>query len=187
MRFPLTLARPRWAVLSTLSLRARLFLRLGGLLLLLLLVGGFAVWALLHADRRMGALVADALSPVSDVGRIQNDYNDSLNALTHAGLTRLPSALDEAKTLIQSNRIDIERTWRRLQASGLARQEAQLLSVTEAHRKAAEQTVDEAIKQLEAEQYDIAQVQIASDVQPAFVPLHADFANYVRQGLAGRR
>lgn len=183
MRFPLTLARPGWAVLSALSLRARLFLRLGGLLLLMLLIGGAAVWALLHADRRMGALVADALSPVADVGRIQNDYNDSLNALTHAGLTRLPSALDEAKTLIQSNRLDIDRTWKHLQVSGLARQEAQLLAVADAHRKAAEQVVDEAIKQLEAEQYDIAQVQIASDVQPAFVPLHADFANLFAKAL----
>ena len=126
---------------------------------------------------------ADALSPVADVGRIQNDYNDSLNALTHAGLTRLPSALDEAKTLIQSNRVDIERTWKHLQASGLARQEAQLLAVADAHRKAAEQVVEEAIKSLEAEQYDIAQVQIASDVQPAFVPLHADFANLFAKAL----
>jgi methyl-accepting chemotaxis protein len=176
MRFLQALAR-HWRVLPALSLRSRLILRLVGLLLLLLVVGGVAGLSLWHADRRMGALVADALSPLSDVGRIQNDYSDSLNALTHAGLTRLPSALEEARTQIQSNRVEIGRRWEHLRSSGLAREQAQLLALTDTHRKAAEQAVDDALMQLEAEQYDLAQLQIASDVQPAFVPLHADFAN----------
>lgn len=176
MRLLQALARP-WRGLTALSLRTRLILRLAGLLLLLLVVGGVAGLSLWHADRRMGALVADALSPLSDVGRIQNDYSDSLNALTHAGLTRLPSALDEARTQIQSNRVEIGRRWAHLRDSGLAREQAQLLALTDTHRKAADQAVDDALKQLEDEQYDLAQLQIASDVQPAFVPLHADFAN----------
>ncbi|WP_266160875.1 methyl-accepting chemotaxis protein, partial [Dyella silvatica] len=159
------------------SLRLRLILRLLGLLLLLLLIGGAAVIALAHADRRMSGLVSNALSPVAAVGRIQNDYNDSLNALTHASLTRLPSAVDEAKTLIQSNRLEIERHWKTLQASGLGQQQAQLLGLADVHRKAAEQVMDEAIKLLEGEQFDLAQLQVASDVQPSFAPLHADFAN----------
>lgn len=165
------------------SLRLRLILRLLGLLLLLLLIGGAAVIALVNADRRMSGLVTNALSPVAAVGRIQNDYNDSLNALTHASLTRLPSAVDEAKTLIQSNRLEIERYWKTLQASGLGQQQAQLLSLADVHRKAAEQVMDEAIKLLETEQFDLAQLQVASDVQPSFAPLHADFANLFAKAL----
>ncbi|WNL45839.1 methyl-accepting chemotaxis protein [Dyella sp. BiH032] len=183
MRFPSFPARFRWLAFSAVSLRARLILRLCGLMLLLLALGGAAAWSLLHADRRMSALVADALNPVSDVGRIQNDYADSLNALTHAGLTRLPSALDEAKTQIQSNRVDIERRWKQFLGSGLAREQAQLIAVADAHRKAAEQAIDDALKQLDGEQYDLAQLQITSDVQPAFVPLHADFANLFAKAL----
>ncbi|MFC4763838.1 Tar ligand binding domain-containing protein [Dyella koreensis] len=169
--------------LPPLSLRLRLILRLAGLLLLVLLVGGAAIASLLRSDQRMRALVADSLSPVSDVGRIQNNYSDSLNALTHAGLTRLPSAVEEAKTLIQSNRVDIERRWHELQASGLGREQAQLLALTDTHRKAAEQVMNEAIGQLDTEQYDLAQLQIASDVQPSFAPLHADFANLFAKAL----
>lgn len=172
-----------WRSLPPLSLRVRLILRLAGLLLLVLLVGGAAIASLLRADQRMRALVADSLSPVSDVGRIQNNYSDSLNALTHAGLTRLPSAVEEAKTLIQSNRVDIERRWRELQVSGLGREQAQLLALADTHRKAAEQVMNEAIGQLDAEQYDLAQLQIASDVQPSFAPLHADFANLFAKAL----
>lgn len=183
MRFPSIPARLRRFSLAATSLRTRLILRLCGLMLLLLALGGAAAWSLLHADSRMSALVADALHPVSDVGRIQNDYADSLNALTHAGLTRLPSALEEAKTQIQSNRLDIERHWKRLLASGLARDEVQLIAFADTHRKAAEQAIDDALEQLEAEQYDLAQLQIASDVQPAFVPLHADFANLFAKAL----
>ncbi|WP_218156380.1 Tar ligand binding domain-containing protein [Dyella sp. OK004] len=165
------------------SLRVRLILRLAGLLLLMLLVGGAAIASLLRADQRMRALVTDSLSPVSDVGRIQNNYSDSLNALTHAGLTRLPSAVEEARTLIQSNSLDIERRWRELQASGLGREQTQLLALADTHRKAAEQVMKEAIRQLDAEQYDLAQLQIASDVQPSFALLHADFANLFAKAL----
>ena len=183
MRFPAVLARFRWLSSTAISLRIRLILRLCGLMLLLLALGGAAAWSQVHADRRMSALVVDALDPISDVGRIQNDYADSLNALTHAGLTRLPSALDEAKTQIQSDRLDIERRWKHLLASGLAREQAQLIVVADKHRKSAEQAIDDALKQLDAEQYDLAQLQIASDVQPAFVPLHADFANLFAKAL----
>jgi methyl-accepting chemotaxis protein len=168
---------------ASLSLRARLTLRLLGLLALLLAIGAAALLALDRADRRSGGLVADALTPVAEVGRVQNDYADSLNALTHAAMTRLPSAVDEAKNQVQANRADIERHWKLLAASGLGRAQAQLMKGAEAHRKAAEESMAQSIQLLDAGNFDIAQLQVSSDLQSSFVPLHADFSNLFEQAL----
>ena len=177
----LSALRPSWPVF--LSLRARLLLRLFGLLALLLLIGIGALSSLQRADRRIGGLVADALSPVAEVGRIQNDYAEILNAVTHAAMTRLPSAVNDAKSQIQASRVDIERHWQPLLASGLGRAQAQLMQGAEAHRKAVESSLQQALQWLDAGDFDMAQLQVSSDLQASFVPLHADFSNLFEQAI----
>lgn len=105
--------------LPELTLRARLLLRLAGticLLLALWIVGGVQ---LRTANERLQSVVGDTLAPVADVGHIQNDYNDLLDALVHATLMRLPSAVDDAVTAIGADRHDIDKQWKSLEASGL--------------------------------------------------------------------
>lgn len=67
--------------LPELTLRARLLLRMAGTILLLLalwIVGGVQ---LRTADQRLQSVVDETLAPVANVGRIQNDYNDLIDAL----------------------------------------------------------------------------------------------------------
>lgn len=163
--------------LRTLTLRARLTLRLAGTVLLLLalwIVGGVQLRA---ADARLQSVVGDTLSPVAALGHIQNDYNDLLDALVHATLTRLPSAAEDAVTSIQADRKSIERQWAALEASGLGREQGKLVALAAAHRKDADKAVDAVIELLKAEQYDLAQLQLSNDVQSAVVPLKSDFSN----------
>ncbi|MET0254725.1 MAG: methyl-accepting chemotaxis protein [Luteibacter sp.] len=163
--------------LPTLTLRARLSLRLAGTILLLLafwIVGGVQ---LRTADSRLQSVVGDTLAPVADVGHIQTDYNDLLDALVHATLMRLPSAVDDAVTAIGSNRHDIDKQWKALTASGLGTTQARLVALAAEHRKAADKAVDDVIELLKAEQYDIAQLQLSNDVQSAVGPLKSDFSN----------
>jgi len=170
MRFPLI-------PLPTLTLRVRLTLRLAGTILLLLalwIVGGLQLRA---ADHRLQSVVGDTLAPVAAVGRIQNDYNDLLDALVHATLTRLPSAADDAVTTIQADRKSIDRQWKTLEASGLGKEQGKLVTLAVTHRKEADKAVDGVIELLKAEQYDLAQLQLSNDVQSAVVPLKSDFSN----------
>ncbi|MDR6937633.1 methyl-accepting chemotaxis protein [Luteibacter sp. 3190] len=175
---------PRFSV-PTLTLRTRLVLRLAGTILLLLalwIVGGAQ---LRTADRRLNDVVGGTLAPVADVGHIQNDYNDLLDALVHATLTRLPSALDDAATSIGTDRKRIDRQWRSLEASALGRDQAKLVQLAAAHRKAADDAVDAVLELLRAEQYDLAQLQLSNDVQAAVVPLKSDFSNLFALALDG--
>ena len=163
--------------LPTLTLRARLLLRLAGTILLLLalwIVGGVQ---LRHADARLQSVVGDTLAPVADVGHIQNDYNDLLDALVHATLMRLPSAVDDAVTAIGSNRHDIDKQWKSLTASGLGKTQAKLVALAGEHRKAADKAIDDVLELLKAEQFDLAQLQLSNDVQSAVGPLKSDFSN----------
>ncbi|MDQ7995607.1 MAG: methyl-accepting chemotaxis protein [Luteibacter sp.] len=167
---------PRFA-LTTLTLRARLSLRLAGTIFLLLalwIVGGVQ---LRTADDRLQSVVTDTLAPVADVGHIQNDYNDLLDALVHATLMRLPSAVDDAVTAIGSNRHDIDKQWKSLTASGLGKAQAKLVTLAAEHRKAADRAVDDVIELLKTEQFDLAQLQLSNDVQSAVGPLKSDFSN----------
>ncbi|WP_369928310.1 methyl-accepting chemotaxis protein [Xanthomonas sp. NCPPB 2632] len=163
--------------LPTLTLRARLSLRLAGTILLLLalwIVGGVQ---LRTADARLQSVVGDTLAPVADVGHIQNDYNDLLDAVVHATLMRLPSAVDDAMTAIGSNRHDIDRQWASLTASGLGKSQAKLVALAAEHRKAADKAIDDVVALLKAEQFDLAQLQLSNDVQSAVGPLKSDFSN----------
>jgi Methyl-accepting chemotaxis protein len=171
--------------LPTLTLRARLALRLAGTILLLLalwIVGGVQ---LRQANGRLQSVVGETLAPVANVGRIQNDYNDLLDALVHAALARLPSATDDAATAISANRHDIDKQWKELEASGLGQQQKKLVALAAEHRKAADQAVDGVMELLKAEQYDIAPLQLSNDVQSAVGPLKSDFSNLFQLALAG--
>jgi methyl-accepting chemotaxis protein len=163
--------------LPTLTLRARLLLRLGGTILLLLTLWILGGVQLRTADARLQSVVGDTLAPVADVGHIQNDYNDLLDAVVHATLMRLPSAVDDAVTAIGSNRHDIDRQWRLLTASGLGKGQAKLVALAAEHRRAADKAIDDVVDLLKAEQFDLAQLQLSNDVQSAVVPLKSDFSN----------
>ncbi|GLQ95086.1 hypothetical protein [Dyella acidisoli] len=77
------------------TLRRLLLLRLVGILVLLIAIGALCASALMKADQRIQSVVGDTLAPISNVGRIQSDFNNDFQALAHAVLMRLPSALDE--------------------------------------------------------------------------------------------
>jgi methyl-accepting chemotaxis protein I, serine sensor receptor len=167
----------RIPALPTLSLSTRLILRLIGSAAMLIIVCGAGALQLTQADQRIQLVVGDTLAPVADLGRIQSDYNDMMQALVHAALTRLPSSVDDAVTSIKSNRLDVERHWVPLGRSGLAQQQRQLLNLTARHRADADQTIDETLTILEAGQFDMAQLKLSNDVESAFVPLKSDFSN----------
>lgn len=170
--------------LFPITLRKVLLLRLAGLLLLLMAIGALCALLLMRADQRIQSVVGDTLAPISDVGRIQSDFNNDFQALSHAVLMRLPSAANDAATAIKSNRVDIDRYWTPLLQSGLGAQQKALLSVAAEHRKDAEQAMDDTLTLLQAGQFDIAQLKLATDVQPDLVPLQSDFTNLFENALA---
>ncbi|MFA6232434.1 MAG: methyl-accepting chemotaxis protein [Rhodanobacter sp.] len=168
----------------TLSVSTRLTLRLIGSVLLLVIVCGASVRQLTRADQRIQLVVVDTLAPVADVGQIERDYNDTMQALVHAALTQLPSAVDDAQTTIKSDRIDIDRRWASLGRSGLARQQRQLFALTAEHRKDTEQAIKDELTILNTGQFDLAQLKLSNDVQSSFVPLKSDFSNLFSLALS---
>ncbi|MDF3983521.1 methyl-accepting chemotaxis protein [Luteibacter sp. PPL201] len=174
-----------WFSLPTLTLRARLLYRLGGTILLLLILWIVGGVQLRTANDRLQSVVGGTLAPVADVGHIQNDYNDLLDALVHATLTRLPSSVDDAVTAIGSDRHDIERQWKALEASDLGQSQTKLVALAAEHRRAADKAVDDVLALLKAEQFDLAQLQLSNDVQSAVGPLKSDFSNLFALALDG--
>ncbi|MFC4528424.1 MCP four helix bundle domain-containing protein [Dyella halodurans] len=167
-----------------LTLRKRLLLRLLSILGLLALTCAAGIVQLRRADTRIEGLVQGSLSPVADVGRVQNDYNSSLQALVHAVLSQLPSAVDDAHTRIHADRVDAERHWKQLLTSELAQEQAQTLKLTEVHRAEADRAIDETLTLLDAGQFDIGALKLSTEVQPAYEPLQSDFANLFQAALA---
>ncbi|RDS84953.1 HAMP domain-containing protein [Dyella monticola] len=170
--------------LFRITLRRLLLLRLAGILLILIAMAVLCALSLTKADWRIQSVVGDTLAPISDVGRVQSDFNNDFQALSHAVLMRLPSAADDAATAIKSNKVDIDRYWQPLSHSGLGVQQKTLLTLAAQHRKDAEQAMDDTLALLQAGQFDIAQLKLATDVQPALVPLQSDFTNLFENALA---
>lgn len=173
---------PKW--IPGLTLRQRLLLRLLSILGLLAVIGAAGALQLHRADDRIQGLVQGSLSPVADVGRVQNDYNSSLQALVHAVLSQLPSAVDDARTRIHVDRVDAERHWKALLGSELAQEQAQSLKLTAVHRTEADRTIDETLALLDAGQFDLGSLKLSTEVQPAYEPLQSDFANLFQAALA---
>lgn len=169
---------------SLASFGARLVARLIGSIALLLAVCLISGLQLGKDDARLQGLVSDTLAPVADVGRIQNDYNDILQTLTHAALTELPSSVDDAVTQIGARRVDIKKHWGPLKASGLGQKQRQLLALIDTHDVAVDQAVDETLTLLKAEQFDLARLKVSNDVQDAFGPLKSDFSNLFSLALS---
>ncbi|WP_114239077.1 methyl-accepting chemotaxis protein [Dyella sp. C9] len=176
------LKRPTW--IPALTLRQRLLLRLLSILGLLAVMSAAGLLQLHRADTRIQGLVEGSLSPVADVGRVQNDYNSSLQALVHAVLSQLPSAVEDAHTRIHADRVDAERHWKALQTSELAREQEQALKLTVTHRAEADRTIDETLALLDAGQFDLGSLKLSTEVQPAYEPLQSDFANLFQAALA---
>ncbi|RDJ00124.1 HAMP domain-containing protein [Dyella solisilvae] len=176
------LIRPNWIL--TLTLRRRLLLRLLSILVLLVVMGAAGLLQLQRSDTRIKGLVEGSLSPVADVGRVQNDYNSSLQALVHAVLSQLPSAVDDAHTRIHADRVDAERHWKTLLGAELAQEQAQTLKLTATHRAEADRTIDETLALLDAGQFDLGSLKLSTEVQPAYEPLQSDFANLFQAALA---
>ena len=175
--------RQRLAGLASLSLRARLLLRLAVVILVLFGLGGSAWLALAKSNRQMASLVSDTLRPVAELGRIQNDYADALNAVTHAAMARLPSAVDIAYDTMQAEQADIRRRWQTLTATPWVQSHKVWLSTTAAHRQALDESLQQSMELLRAGNFDIAILQVSSDTQSAFSPLHADFSNMFEQAV----
>ncbi|WP_109124854.1 methyl-accepting chemotaxis protein [Dyella sp. C11] len=170
--------------ISGLTLRRRLLLRLLAILTLLAITCVAGVVQLRRADTRIQGVVEGSLSPVADVGRVQNDYNSTLQVLVHAVMSQLPSAVEDAHTRIHADRIDAERHWKALESSELAREQTQALKLTVTHRADADRTIDETLTLLDAGQFDIAGLKLTTEVQPAYEPLQSDFANLFQAALA---
>ena len=167
-----------------LTLRQRLLLRLLAIVSLLAITCVAGMVQLRRADTRIQGLVDGSLSPVADVGRVQNDYNSTLQVLVHAVMSQLPSAVEEAHTRIHADRIDAERHWKTLLGSELAQEQAQTLKLTTAHRVEADRIIDETLALLDAGQFDIGGLKLTTEVQPAYEPLQSDFANLFQSALA---
>jgi methyl-accepting chemotaxis protein len=167
-----------------LTLRQRLLLRLLAIVSLLAITCVAGMVQLHRADTRIQGLVDGSLSPVADVGRVQNDYNSTLQVLVHAVMSQLPSAVEDAHTRIHADRIDAERHWKTLLGSELAQEQAQTLKLTTAHRAEADRIIDETLALLDAGQFDIGGLKLTTEVQPAYEPLQSDFANLFQSALA---
>ena len=167
-----------------LTLRQRLLLRLLAIVSLLAITCVAGMVQLHRADTRIQGLVDGSLSPVADVGRVQNDYNSTLQVLVHAVMSQLPSAVEDAHTRIHADRIDAERHWKTLLGSELAQEQAQTLKLTTTHRAEADRIIDETLALLDAGQFDIGGLKLTTEVQPAYEPLQSDFANLFQSALA---
>jgi methyl-accepting chemotaxis protein len=167
-----------------LTLRQRLLLRLLAIVTLLAITCVAGIVQLRRADTRIQGLVDGSLSPVADVGRVQNDYNSTLQVLVHAVMSQLPSAVEDAHTRIHADRIDAERHWKTLLGSELAQEQAQTLKLTITHRAEADRIIDETLALLDAGQFDIGGLKLTTEVQPAYEPLQSDFANLFQSALA---
>ncbi|WP_019467411.1 methyl-accepting chemotaxis protein [Dyella japonica] len=170
--------------ITGLTLRQRLLLRLLAILALLAITCVAGVVQLRRADTRIQGLVEGSLSPVADLGRVQNDYNSTLQVLVHAVMSQLPSAVEDAHTRIHADRVDAERHWKALLGSDLASEQAQTLKLTTTHRADADRIIDETLTLLDAGQFDIAGLKLTTEVQPAYEPLQSDFANLFQAALA---
>jgi methyl-accepting chemotaxis protein len=170
--------------ITGLTLRRRLLLRLLAILALLAITCLAGVVQLRRADARIQGVVEGSLSPVADVGRVQNDYNSTLQVLVHAVMSQLPSAVEDAHTRIHADRVDAERHWKALEASDLAREQTQTLKLTTTHRADADRTIDETLALLDAGQFDVAGLKLTTEVQPAYEPLQSDFANLFQAALS---
>lgn len=169
--------------LPNLTLSRQLLLRLGVIVTLLLVMSIAGIAQLRRADARIESLVDGSLEPAAHAGRIQNDYNSSLQALTHAVLSQLPSAVEEARTRIHADRVDVQRHWKPLLDSGLAEREGDTLKLAATHRAEADKTVDETLDLLDAGQFELAALKLSTEVQPAYQPLQSDFANLFESAL----
>lgn len=169
---------------SRASFGARLVARLAGTIGLLLGICLIAAFQLGRDDVRLQGVVSDTLAPVAEVGRIQNDYNDILQTVTHAALTELPSSVDDAVTQVRARRVDIGKHWAPLEASGLGRTQQPLLALIKVHHVAVDQAVDETLALLKAEQFDLARLKVSNDLQDAFGPLKSDFSNLFSLALS---
>lgn len=167
-----------------LTLRQRLLLRLLTIVALLAITCVAGLGQLRRADTRIQGLVEGSLSPVADVGRVQNDANSTLQVLVHAVMSQLPSAVEDAHTRIHADRVDAERHWKALQGSELATEQAQTLKLAGTHRADADRIIDETLTLLDAGQFDIAGLKLTTEVQPAYEPLQSDFANLFQAALA---
>ncbi|MEW9625225.1 methyl-accepting chemotaxis protein [Rhodanobacter geophilus] len=176
------LKQPKW--IASPSLRQRLLLRLLIVLGLLAATSAAGMLQLQRADRRIQGLVEGSLSPVADVGRVQNDYNSSLQILIHAVLSQLPSAVDDAHTRIRADRVDATRHWKPLLTSELALEQAQTLKLAAIHRDEADHAIDETLALLDTGQFQLAGLKLGMEVQPAYQPLQSDFANLFLAALA---
>lgn len=174
---------PRLSLPSLSSFGARLIARLAGTVALLLLVLVVSAGLLSRSDARLQGVVSETLAPVSAVGRIQNDTNEILQTLTHAALTELPSSVDDAGTLIRARRVDIAKYSKTLQDSGFGARQKQSLGLVVTHRAAFDQSVDETMQLLKAEQFDLARLKVSNDVQDAYGPLKSDFSNLFAAAL----
>jgi methyl-accepting chemotaxis protein len=174
--------RSKW--ITGLTLRQRLLLRLLAIVLLLAITCVAGMMQLHRADTRIQGLVDGSLSPVADVGRVQNDYNSTLQVLVHAVMSQLPSAVEDAHTRIHVDRVDAGRHWKTLLNSELAQEQAQTLKLTATHRAEADRIIDETLTLLDAGQFDIAGLKLTTEVQPAYEPLQSDFANLFQAALA---
>lgn len=174
---------PRLSLPSFSSFGARLIARLAGTLALLLLVLVVSAGLLSRSDTRLQGVVSETLAPVSAVGRIQNDTNEVLQTLTHAALTELPSSVDDAETLIRARRVDIARYRRMLQDSGFGARQRRALALVDTHSAAFNQSVDDTMQLLRAEQFDLGRLKVSNDVQDAYGPLKSDFSNLFAAAL----
>lgn len=159
------------------SLRQLLRLRLLMVMGLMVSVCAFGAWLLARADHRVEHLAHGTLGPAGAVGRIQDDLNASMQTVIHAALMGLPSSVSEAHTAVASNRADIDHAWTSLQHSALAAGQAQALKVAAQHRKALDQSLDQVLALLDAGQFQVARLKIATETQADFVPLQTDFSN----------
>lgn len=160
-----------------------LLLRLLVSIALMLLICGVGAALLTRADGRVEHLAAGTLGPVAAVGRIQNDLNGSLQSVIHAALMRLPSAVTAAHDDVGSRRQDIDRAWKQLTAAPLSPAQRKALLLAAQHRDALRKSMDEVLGLLDAGQFDIAQLKLATETQASFVPLQSDFANLFESAL----
>lgn len=173
----------RMPSLRPLSLRTRLLLRLVGSGVLMLLLGSVAGLQLDRADQRLQQAVGETLTPVAAVGRIQSDYDDMTQAVVHAVLTQLPSAVDDAATAIHKDRTSAARAWGTLASSDFGHDQARALLLAQRHRADADAVVDEVMALLGSGDFTMAQLKVSGDLQPALVPLKTDYANLFGKAL----
>jgi methyl-accepting chemotaxis protein I, serine sensor receptor len=135
---------------SNLSVKARLFLTLGLLSLILVIVGLLGLRALARSNDDLQAVFHENLLPITWVGTMSANSREVITKLDEAIVSGNPGDLTASQDFAKLKAVENNALWEKYKATQLDETEKRLAQECEDTRKAYRGTRDEVIKELAA-------------------------------------